>query len=333
MNNRLSKWAEANHKLDECQAAYRKGRSTVDQIFTLHGIIQKYLSKKGGRFYCTFIDFSRAFDSIPHGKLFYQLINIGVHGKVLVVIRSMYSKLQSCIKTVDGISDFFNCDIGTRQGCMISPLLFILYLNELINMLYNYNCPGIYLNESAPNVQALFYADDICIFNDTIGRLQTQLNVLSEFCTKYDLNVNLAKTNIVVFRNGGHIRTNEIVCYKNIKLENASYYKYLGITFSSSLKWSAGVTALANQASKGCLLIYNLYKYCGDMPIKTSLLLFDKLIVPILLYASEVWGLSYRKPIEQVQVTFCKRILAYRLIHPMLLYWVSVDVTLCLSCI
>ena len=283
LNNRLTLWADANDIIDESQAAYRKGRSTVDHMFILFGITQKYLSKQGGRFYCTFVDFSRAFDSIPHGKLFYRMINIGIHGKILTVLRSMYSKLKSCIKTPNGITKFFNCEIGTRQGCMISPLLFIMYLNELIAMFRRSNCPGIYLNENEPSLQALMYADDICIFNDTIGRLQLQLNVLSQFCKEYDLDVNLDKTNIVVFRNGGRIKKNENVFYKHKKVNHASYYKYLGITFSSTLKWSSGLNILSKQALKACLSIYNLYKYCGDIPVKTSLLLFDKVIVPILI--------------------------------------------------
>ena len=59
-------WSEIHGKLDEGQAAYRVGRSTTDHI-----LIQKYLSKRKGRFYCTFVDFSRAFDSIPHAHLWY----------------------------------------------------------------------------------------------------------------------------------------------------------------------------------------------------------------------------------------------------------------------
>ena len=90
-----------------------------------------YLSKRGGRFYCLFVDFSRAFDSIPHAHLWYRLINNGIHGKMLHLLRSMYAQLKSCVKTPQGLSDCFTCLIGTRQGCMISPFLFILYINEL----------------------------------------------------------------------------------------------------------------------------------------------------------------------------------------------------------
>ena len=131
-NNRMVQWADAKDKFYEEQAGYMKGKSTIDHIFTLYAMSQKYTSKKKGRFYVVFIDFSKAFDSIPHLHLWYRLINQGIHGRLLNVLRSMYAKLRSCVLTQQGLTDFFQCFVGTRQGCMVSPLLFILYLNELL---------------------------------------------------------------------------------------------------------------------------------------------------------------------------------------------------------
>ena len=79
LNDRLVKWAE-NHKLQkEEQAGYRKNYSKIDQIFSLQPLCQKYITKKKGRFYVLFIDFTKAFDTIPHNLLWYKLIKSGVH--------------------------------------------------------------------------------------------------------------------------------------------------------------------------------------------------------------------------------------------------------------
>ena len=94
LNNRLITWTKRLNKIDEGQAAYRKGRQTTDNIFTLYAMAEKYLSKKGGRFYCAYIDFSRAFDNLPHSHLWYRLVSEGVHGKFLRVLQSMYRKLR-----------------------------------------------------------------------------------------------------------------------------------------------------------------------------------------------------------------------------------------------
>ena len=66
----------------------------------------------------------------------------GVHGTFLQVLRSMSGKLKSCARTQEGLTEFFTCNIGIRQGCMISPFLFVLYVDELVNVL-NRGCEGI----------------------------------------------------------------------------------------------------------------------------------------------------------------------------------------------
>ncbi len=241
LNNRLVVWSDQNNVLDESQGAYRKGRSTVDQIFSLHAIIQKYLRKRGGRFYVAYVDFSRAFDSIPHSILWYRLLNTGIHGRLITVIRSMYSQLKSCVKTFKGLTNFFMCTIGTCQGCMNSQFLFSLYINELVNMCRELNCPSLYVDDNFPDFHLLMYADDICIVNDSVGRLQNQLNVLCTFCNKYGLNVNLSKTKVIIFRNGGPLRQNERFYFNGAELERVSYYKYLGVLFSSRLSDYVGL--------------------------------------------------------------------------------------------
>ena len=74
IDERLITWAENQHVYKEEQAGFRKGYSTIDQIFNLIIMCRKYLSKNKGRFYAGFIDFSSAFDGICHNLLFHQLM-------------------------------------------------------------------------------------------------------------------------------------------------------------------------------------------------------------------------------------------------------------------
>ena len=124
LNQRLVKWAEEENKNYEEQDGFRKVYCTVDQIFNLYTICEKYLTKSKGRMYGAFIDFSRAFDNIPHLSLFTQLLHRGVHGKMIKLLRSMYSSLKASVRTQQGMSEWFECNIGTRQGCILSPFLF-----------------------------------------------------------------------------------------------------------------------------------------------------------------------------------------------------------------
>ena len=191
---------------------------------------------------------------------------------------------------------------------MVSPFLFILYINELIQTFIDNECDGIFIDEYYHSVHTIMYADDIAVFNDTVGRMKKQLDSLSQFCTNYGLVVNMAKTKIIVFRNGGILRRNERFYYEENQLEISTYYKYLGIVFSSSLQWSMAMRTIAQQANRAMCVLRDVKYKCGQIPLSVSFELFDKMILPILLYGSEVWGYEFRN-IENVHVKFCRYIL------------------------
>ena len=81
------------------------------------------------------------------------------------------------------------------------------------------------------------------------------------------LHVNLSKTNVLVFRIGGIIRGNEKLYFNGIQVEPCTYYKYLGIMFSSSLKWSIPLQTIAQQSNKTILVVRNIQRLCGSVPV------------------------------------------------------------------
>ena len=229
---RLDKWTEKFNVIHESQAGFRQKYSTIDNIFTLHALARKYLSKKGGRFYCLFIDFRTAFDSIKHDKLWDALERKGIGGNFLKVWKSLYSKLKSCVKTDDNLTDFFDCTIGTRQGCVGSPKIFTLFINDLVSYLESKLNRGIFVTTEIPDLLALMFADDVACFADTIVGLQRFLNELQRFCNSVGIYINFDKTKIVVHRNEGPLRLTEKWWFEGKNVEIVSFYKYLGI-FSS----------------------------------------------------------------------------------------------------
>ena len=143
------------------------------------------------------MDFSKAFDRVPHSLLWERLINDGVHGRILIIIRNMYKTLRSCVKTREGLTGFFPCKIETRQGCMLSPFLFTIYLNELILELRNEGENGVFINENIGYIQTLVYADDLVCVADTVGNLQKQVNIIQNYCKNWGTKVNLDKTKLL----------------------------------------------------------------------------------------------------------------------------------------
>ena len=123
LNNRLTAYMDSNHLLCEEQGRFRKNRNCQDQIFSLFSIIENHKLREKDTFAC-FVDFKKAFDSIPSEKLWSKLNNMGINGHFLSSIRRLYSKTQYVVCTENGTTDWFQVNTGVKQGCVLSPTLF-----------------------------------------------------------------------------------------------------------------------------------------------------------------------------------------------------------------
>ena len=108
-------------------------------------LVQKYLSKKRGRFYCTFNDFAKAFDSICHDKLWDCLQRNGIKGNFLNVLKSMYGNLKYCVRIGNRLTPLFDCTVATRQSRVGSPKLFNIFIDYLIKLLKDKSSHGIFV--------------------------------------------------------------------------------------------------------------------------------------------------------------------------------------------
>ena len=169
--------------------------------------------------------------------------------------------------------------------------------------------PDIFVNDSVSSLHMIMYADDICAVNDTIGIVQSQLNVLKMFCQRYGLMVNMAKTKLMVFRNGGHLRDNEKVYFNGDLLESVNGYKYIGLMMSPNLHWNIAIQTLRKQAEKAVLDIKLLGNKCGTLPKNIAVQIYDSIVLSILCYGSEIWGTKMWSEIEIVHNKFCKYVL------------------------
>jgi len=115
---------------------------TVDNICVLHGLIS-HMINNNKKLYCSFIDFSKAFDYVVTPNLWQISIRLGVIGKLLNVIRSMYDCIKSRVKVSNTLINELSCMLEVRQGECLSPLLFSLYINDLEEMLLLNGYQGI----------------------------------------------------------------------------------------------------------------------------------------------------------------------------------------------
>ena len=289
LNKRLVCWIERKKLLSECQAGFRKGFSTLDNIFVLDTIIQERLSHKNRPLYACFIDIKKCFDFIDRGALFYKLYKNGLPKKMLNLLRDYYSKSEFAIRLNSTERTIYKKSIsGVFQGCQLSPQLFTLFINDVVEFLAGdeNHAPEIL----GTSIHSLLYADDIVLLSCSPVGLQRMLNKLSAYCKLWELEVSLEKTKVVVFKKGRKLNRAEKWTYRNQKIEVLPEYKYLGVIFSGSGSWSKHIDQAKIKADKACTaLLKFLFKF-RFLKISFFLKIYDAMVVPILMYGSEVWG-------------------------------------------
>ena len=319
LNNRISYYFDICNLMGEEQAGFREDYCTLDHTFTLYCLIDIYLSQKK-RIYCAFIDYKKAFDSIKRNLLWSKMLKYNINGKMLRVIQNMYENAKSYVRSNGQQSELFECNIGVRQGDNLSPLLFAIFINDFENTLRE-NCNGVNLLTSDLKEKllkenicvylklfTLLYADDTIVLAESENDLQEALNVVHKYCKDWSLNVNIQKTKIVVFSRG-KIRNKPIITFNNQQIEVVDDYTYLGTVLNYNNRFSKARQKQISQAQKALFSLRSKSLQLS-LPVDIELELFETLVLPILLYGSEIWGLeSNSQDVEMFQCRYYKRLL------------------------
>ena len=292
LERRISSWAEDKGLRAAGQAGFRRDHRTSDNILILRTLIESSKAlktgKQHGRLYACFVDFRKAFDTIPREKLWQHLSSIGIQGNMLAALKAYYAEVQVCVDIpLVGRSPTFPSTIGVKQGCPMSPTLFGLYIDQLESHLMSHA-------QDAPDLQGqkvpvLLYADDIVLLSRSPADLQHLLHVLQLFCAEKLLSVNMSKTQIVVFNDFRHTPS-ESFMYCNQPLSVVDQYTYLGIVFHKSGSFKSAIQKLA---AAGKRALFAMHQRCADLgivDIVTRCSLFSSLVQPVLSYGCEIWG-------------------------------------------
>jgi len=290
LNNRLQNYLTKHNLISPQQIGFQKDSSTADHVFTLKTIIDKYTQRKSQKLYTCFIDFRQAFDRIWHQGLLYKLMNIGINNNFWNMINSMYSKIELQIKCGNQLTDKFASSVGVRQGDNLSPTLFNIYINDLIQCINKQsNTDPVTIGDKT--LSLLLYADDVVIVSTSSTGLQNCINALKTFTEEWKLELNLQKTKTLIFNNKEtyshkfYFGEGEIQC--------TDKYTYLGIEFDQNCNFQQAINSLQNKGIKAMFKLRQLTDSITN--INTLLTIFDHTIKPILLYGSEVWGINIIK--------------------------------------
>ena len=271
------------------QAGFRRAFSTIDHIFTLRCLIDLTRARKQ-RLYCCFVDFRKAFDTVPRDKLFARLQSLEVPDEMTWAIYALYERVSGRVRCPGGLSDNFDSTIGVKQGCPLSPTLFGIYIDEITEFIAQQGGSGVELGDT--QIHIMLYADDIVLLSESEHGLQGHLNALDDFCIKKGLVVNLGKTKVLIFHTSSQVRSKCTLTLVGKKLEVVSSYVYLGVTFTARVGKFSMTQAAKDRLTKGYASLSLLERQCHQAHFqepRTKAWLFDTIVTPSLMYVALVW--------------------------------------------
>ena len=263
------------------QYGFRKHRGTDNPLFTLRRL-QDYSLRTGVPFHCLFIDWKQAFDKIDHSSMHIALQRLGIHTHYLEIIKDIYTDPTFHTVGLNGEKAYATPHTGIRQGCPVSPYLFIMVLSVILtdvdDRLISHGVPTNTWSVGKPAYD-LEYADDTLLFGITVEVLGEYLKHLQVEASLYGLLLNLEKTELLehpkynqeplTFADGTPVKTNHVV-------------KYLG----SQVSWhKPTLTAIQHRMSLASIAfnkLSNLWR--SRLSRKAKVRIFIANIVPILTY-------------------------------------------------
>ena len=264
------------------QFAYKQKHSTVMCTLVLKEIVSYYMNSRSAVAAC-FLDSSKAFDRVRHDKLFLVLIERGMSPIDLRVLYDLYQRQLTRSEWAGSYSEYFKCTNGIRQGSVISPVLYCLYMDQLINRLQGVGI-GCWIGLNFYG--CLSYADDMTLLCPTVTGLQKMIKTCEIYGAEYDVIYNATKSKCMMFSRGGKENGTQVLL-QNCELAWTDTMKYLGCFLTKDL-------------SEG----KEIQMKCGELAGRTNTLLsnFGGASVAVLsklfttqcshLYGVETWSLK-----------------------------------------
>ena len=277
------------HHLDtnNLQFGFKPSHSTSHSIFVLREVVN-YYTTHGSNVLVGFLDCSKAFDTVSHYGIFSKMIEREVPLCFLQIIMYWYLNMKTRCTWQQSYSVYFDILTGTKQGGVLGPRIFSMYMDGLIKRLKEKGI-GCFILELF--LACLLYADDICLIAPSRGAMQKLLEVCEQYCTEFCLSFNVKKSKILTFGNRKGINIDPLML-DNEPIDFVSQWTYLGTCITSGKDISFSTHSELSSFYRS----YNSLLSAVRKP--NSLVLMSLLYsncVPSLTYAAEVKDIPNRE--------------------------------------
>ena len=294
VNSQLTRHFEDNNIFSSAQHGFRKDHSTIHSVVQLTNYINVKMDA-GIPTLATFIDFRKAFDCVQHSTLINKLTGAKLSKGIVDWISSYLADRRQRVLANDTVCEYQTVLQGVSQGSVLGPQLYIMYANDIVDRMKGCN--------------VVQYADDTVLytansdFTRSVGKMQRDLTILSDWCTENGIMANTDKTKLMLF--GSKTTIDKLpefeIKVNDVPLQLVNSYKYLGITMDSQLKYDSHFNKLISTVSGKLTQFRRMRSFLND---KASMLVYKNMMLPILEYGDILFTgvtLQLKKRIQILQ--------------------------------
>ena len=260
------------------QFGFMPGKSTMEPIFCMRQIVEKYREKK--RKLCmVFIDLEKAYDRVPREVLEWTLRKKGVPRVYVKVIEEMYEGASTRVRSLCGETEDFSVRVGVHQGSALSPYLFSLILDEITKDIQG-ELPW-----------CMMFADDVVLVGESPEELGERLEVWREALEGKGLRISRSKTEVIVFDFGESDSARQVMKMGDDEVGEVDKFKYLGSVVQNN---GGNEEDVKNRIKCGWLKWREASGVLCDrrMPIRLKGKFYKTVVRPAMLYGSECWAVD-----------------------------------------
>lgn len=268
--------------LREEQAGFRSGRSCSEQIFALRNILEQ-CAEFQKPLVVNFIDFKKAFDSVHRESLWLIARSFGIPPRFIAIFKNLYRESSCCVQTDTGHTSFFGIETGVRQGCILSPFLFLLAMDFVMRRAMDHPKYGIAW-EDTTRLTDLDFADDIVLLAENAKSLQEMTTSLEVEAAKVGLRISTEKTKTLAVNRKTLVR----VSVGGETIGQVEQFTYLGSTIDKEGGTDADVKCRIGKAAAVFQRLRPIWTR-RSIHTNTKLRLFNTIVIPSAIYACETW--------------------------------------------